>query len=95
MFARVALEVPGNRQALHVPKDAIVRRDGASLVFVVAGGVARARPVRTGVSADGLVELVDGAVVAGQEVVVVGNEALQDGAKVRKVSPAPGAPAGR
>jgi RND family efflux transporter MFP subunit len=96
MFARVALEIPGNRQALHVPKDAIVRRDGASLVFVVDGGVARARPVRTGVSAAGLVEVLDGAVVAGQEVVVVGNDALQDGAKVRKVPPPSGAvPAGR
>jgi RND family efflux transporter MFP subunit len=93
MFARVALEIPGNRQALHVPKDAIVRRDGASLVFVVDNGVARARPVRTGVSAAGLVELLDGAVSAGQEVVVVGNDILQDGAKVRKVAAPPtGAP---
>jgi multidrug efflux pump subunit AcrA (membrane-fusion protein) len=89
MFARVALEIAGNRQALHVPKDAIVRRGGASLVFVVDGGVARARPVRIGVSAGGLVEVLDGAVAAGQEVVVVGNDALQDGAKVRKVAPPP------
>jgi RND family efflux transporter MFP subunit len=86
MFARVALEVPGNRQALHVPRDAIVRRGGASLVFVVDNGVARARPVRTGVSAGGLVEVLDGAVAAGQEVVIVGNDTLQDGAKVRKVA---------
>ena len=97
MFARVALEIPGNRQALHVPKDAIVRRDGASLVFVVDNGVARARPVRTGVSAAGLVELLDGAVGAGQEVVVVGNDTLRDGAKVRKVAapPADAAPPGK
>jgi RND family efflux transporter MFP subunit len=89
MFARVALEVPGNRRALHVPKDAIVRRGGASLVFVVDSGVARARPVRTGVSAGGLIEILDGAVAAGQEVVVVGNDTLQDGAKVRKVAAPP------
>jgi hypothetical protein len=62
-------------------------------VFVVDNGVARARPVRTGVSAAGLVELLDGAVSAGQEVVVVGNDILQDGAKVRKVAAPPtGAP---
>ena len=91
MFARVALEIPGNREALHVPKDAIVRRAGASLVFVVDNGVARARPVRTGVAASGLVEILDGALTAGQEVVVVGNDTLQDGAKVRKVA----APAAR
>ena len=97
MFARVALEIPGNRQALHVPKDAIVRRNGASLVFVVDNGVARARPVRTGVSAGGLVEILDGALTAGQEVVVVGNDTLQDGAKIRKVAapPSSAAPATR
>jgi multidrug efflux pump subunit AcrA (membrane-fusion protein) len=89
MFARVALEIPGNRQALHVPKDAIVRRGGASLVFVVDDGVARARPVRTGVSAGGLVEILDGALTAGQEVVVIGNDTLQEGAKVRKVAAPP------
>jgi hypothetical protein len=53
---------------------------------VVDNGVARARPVRTGVSAGGLVEVLDGAVAAGQEVVIVGNDTLQDGAKVRKVA---------
>jgi HlyD family secretion protein len=96
MFARVALETPGNRQAIHVPTDAIVRRDGAALVFVVENGVARARPVRTGQAAGRLVEILDGALAAGQEVVVVGNDALQDGAKVRKVAPTPRpAPAGK
>jgi HlyD family secretion protein len=95
MFARVAVEMPGNRQALHVPRDAIVRRDGAALVFVVDGGVARARPIRTGVSAGGLVEVLDGALAAGQEVVVVGNDTLQDGARVRKVAAPPPGPPGR
>jgi hypothetical protein len=49
------------------------------------------------VSAAGLVELLDGAVRAGQEVVVVGNDTLQDGAKVRKVGapPAGAAPPGK
>jgi HlyD family secretion protein len=97
MFARVALETAASRQAVHVPKDAIVRRDGASLVFVVDNGVARARVVRTGQVAGGLVEVLDGVLTAGQEVVVVGNDALQDGAKVRKVTPPPSgaAPVGR
>jgi HlyD family secretion protein len=95
MFARVVLEMPGSRQAVHVPKDAIVRRNGASLVFVVVDGVAKARPVRTGQVAGGLVEVLDGALVAGQEVVVVGNDTLQDGAKVRKTTQPPGAPPGR
>ena len=58
---------------------------------MIDNGVARARPVRTGGSAGGLVEVLDGAVTAGQEVVVVGNDTLQDGAKVRKVAAPPGA----
>jgi HlyD family secretion protein len=97
MFARVTLETAASRQAVHVPKDAIVRRDGVSLVFVVDHGVARARTVRTGLVAGGLVEVLDGVLTAGQEVVVVGNDALQDGAKVRAVTPPPSgaAPAGR
>jgi HlyD family secretion protein len=93
MFARVTLELPGARRAVHVPRDAIVRRDGAALVFVVENGVAQARAVRTGQAAGGLVEVLDGALAAGQEVVVVGNDALRDGAKVRKVAPPPAGPA--
>jgi HlyD family secretion protein len=85
MFARVALEIPGNRKAIYVPKDAVVRRDNASVVYVVEDGVAKARVVRTGQAAGELIEVMDGAVTSGQEVVVIGNDALRDGAKVRKV----------
>jgi HlyD family secretion protein len=90
MFARVTLEIPGGRSAVHVPKDAVVRGEGGgAVVFVVEDGVARARPVRTGQAAGSLVEIQEGGVTAGQEVVVIGNDALRDGAKVRKVSAAP------
>jgi multidrug efflux pump subunit AcrA (membrane-fusion protein) len=91
MFARVVLEIVGGRKALYVPKDAVLRRNDGALVFVVENGVAKARPVRTGRAAGELLEVVDGALAAGHEVVVVGNDTLQDGAKVRKV---PGKPAG-
>jgi HlyD family secretion protein len=89
MFARVALEIPANRTAVYVPKDAVLRRDGGSVLFVVVDGVARARAVRTGRAEGDLVEVLDGVVRAGQEVVVVGNEALRDGARVRKAPPGP------
>jgi len=94
MFARVALEITGNRKALYVPKDAVVRRDNASLVFVVENGVAKARVVRTGQAAGELVEILDGALTSGQEVVVIGNDALREGAKVRKVDAKPSGGAG-
>jgi HlyD family secretion protein len=86
MFARVVLALSGGRKALYVPTDAVVRRDKAAAVFVVEDGVARARPVRTGPTVGGLVEILDGALASGQEVVVSGNDALRDGAKVRKVT---------
>jgi multidrug efflux pump subunit AcrA (membrane-fusion protein) len=92
MFARVVLEIVGTRKAVYVPKDAVLRRDNGSLVFVVENGVAKARPVRTGRAAGELLEVLNGALAAGQEVVVVGNDTLQDGAKVRKVPAKPAGP---
>jgi HlyD family secretion protein len=95
MFARVALGIPANRRAIHVPKDAVLRRDGGAVVFVVEDGVARARAVQTGLASGETLEILDGALAPGQEVVVVGNDMLRDGARVRKVA-APGpAPARR
>jgi hypothetical protein len=49
--------------------------------------------VRTGRAAGELLEVLDGALASGQEVVVVGNDTLQDGAKVRKVPAKPAGPA--
>jgi multidrug efflux pump subunit AcrA (membrane-fusion protein) len=93
MFARVVLEIPGARRAVYVPKDAVLRRDdNSAVVFVVDDGVARARPVRTGAASGAEVEVLDGALRAGQEVVVIGHALLRDGARVRKVA-APGQPA--
>jgi HlyD family secretion protein len=93
MFARVSLEIPGQRRALYVPKDAVVRQNGTSAVFVVEQGVARARVVRTGPAVGALVEVLEGALAAGQQVVVVGNDTLQDGVKVRAADGAAGKPA--
>jgi HlyD family secretion protein len=87
MFARVTLTLSGGRKALYVPKDAVVRRDKATAVFVVDEGVARVRTVRTGQAVGELIEIVDGALATGQEVVVSGNDVLRDGVKVRKVVP--------
>lgn len=89
MFARVTLEVGGDRKAVFVPKDAVVRRGETTGVFVVEDGVARLRPVRTGQVRGGLIEVLDRALAPGQEVVVLGNETLQDGAKVQKVAAEP------
>lgn len=83
MFARIAIQSGGGRKGLFVPKDAVVRQGSLAVVFVVQDGVARARKVEIGRVVGGLVEVVNGALKPGQEVVVTGNESLQDGAKVQ------------
>jgi len=90
MTARVELTLARREGVVAVPVHAVVRREGAQVVFVVEGGLARARPVQLGISDGALVEVVRG-VRPGERVVVEGQEILRDGAPVR----VQGAPAGR
>lgn len=78
MFAQAELVTQTKQDALAVPEDAIVTRDGKSIVFIVVDGKARQREVATGLRADGKVELTSG-VQAGEQVVVVGQNLLNDG----------------
>ncbi|HXH12818.1 MAG TPA: efflux RND transporter periplasmic adaptor subunit [Alphaproteobacteria bacterium] len=82
MFARVTLRTGDARPSVFVPKDAVVRRGVGSVVFVVQETQARMVAVKTGRTHEGFVELLDGAVQAGDHVVVTGNETLQDQAIV-------------
>ncbi len=83
MLARVQLAVSTGRQALLVPKDAIVRQAQQSVVYVVNGdGTVRAVGVRTRAAGGTRVE-VTGEIKAGEMVVVKGNERLAPGQKVR------------
>jgi RND family efflux transporter MFP subunit len=96
MLARVAL--PGGRRQVTplVPKDALVLDGGKQYVFVFQPdpvpaelanrhradtGTVRQVPVTLGVAAGGLIQ-VRGPIRAGQAVVVLGNERLQDGQRV-------------
>lgn len=85
MFARVAIRTGGERRALFVPRDALVRRGREEHVLVVDGGQASALRVETGVESDGLVEVRAGDLRAGQPVVTLGAELVQPGAKVQVV----------
>jgi HlyD family secretion protein len=83
MFARVAVVTGRRRTALFVPKDALVRRGGQEIVFVVHEDEATAVRVETGVEVDGFVEVRADSLAAGQQAVTLGNEFLQPGTKVR------------
>ena len=79
-FGRLAL-APSADRAVTVPLAAVVRRGQLEMVFVVDGGVARLRLVRTARQRDGAVEVLSG--LAGGEAVAASDAAqLVDGQAV-------------
>ncbi|MCD9027172.1 efflux RND transporter periplasmic adaptor subunit [Luteimonas sp. BDR2-5] len=67
---------------VRVPATALARRDGAQVVFVVDGDLARQRVVQAGERIGGNVEIQQG-VTAGDEVVIDPPDALRDGSRIR------------
>jgi len=82
MFARVSFSMGGRREAILVPKDAVVHRAGTTLVYVVNGEMVHELRVQTGAAQGASVE-VAGGLRPGQMVVVRGNERLRDGQRVQ------------
>ncbi len=78
MFARVNIVYERREDALQLPRTAIVDADGTQSVFVVAGGKAEQKPVQTGLSNNGWVEVVGG-LQGDEQVVVVGQAGLKTG----------------
>lgn len=81
MYATVTFAVERAGDALLVPAAAFGTRAGARGVFVVDGGVARFRALRTGIEDGEAVEVREG-LAAGDLVVVDGNAFLEDGQRV-------------
>ncbi len=83
----VTLQVPIGeaREVLSVHKDAVIKRRGQDIVFVVAAERAvEARPVRLGAAVGSRFEVLQG-LSAGERVVVRGNERLKPGDKIRVI----------
>ena len=80
--ATVYLPIGKPRQVVSVHKDAIVNRQGQSLVFVVDGDAASIRTVKLGDAVGGRFEVLDG-LSPGDLAVVRGNERLQPGQKIQ------------
>ena len=91
MFARVLHTGDGKREALLVPRAALVSGIRKPELFVVRHGKAFLRPLVTGMELQNFLEVIDGLSV-GDSVVVSGQNELQDGAAVsvitQKKSPA-------
>lgn len=76
------LPVGRERDVVSVHKDAILSSKGKQIVFVVVDGVAQVRPLELGNSIGNRIEVLKG-LVAGDTVVVRGNERLRPGEAVR------------
>ncbi|MGC7879782.1 efflux RND transporter periplasmic adaptor subunit, partial [Desulforudis sp. 1190] len=80
MFAEVDLGAEADEKVL-VPRDAVLSREGKTIVFVVENGKAMMREVRTGAS-DGRRIAVESGLNPGDRVIVTGQDILVDGAPV-------------
>ena len=82
MFARVTLRAGAAQPRLFVSKDAVVRRSIGQGVFVVEENKARFVQIKPGNAYEGMLEVAEGKLKAGDLIVVTGNETLQDQAAV-------------
>jgi membrane fusion protein (multidrug efflux system) len=85
MFARVGIVFERRTDTLTIPRVALLDTDGSANVFIVNSGKAEQRPIKTGLSHSGKVEVIEG-LTGAEQVVVVGQNGLKDGNPVRVVS---------
>lgn len=84
MFGRFNIVWDTRRDALLAPRVAIVDDDVSDSVFVIEDGKAVRRTVRTGYARGAQVEIIDG-LTGDEEIVVIGQSGLRDGANVEVV----------
>ncbi len=87
--ATVNVPIGSARNVTTVHKDAIVRRGGDAIVFVVADGSSELRPVQLG-AASGDRFVVQSGLSVGEQVVTRGNETLQPGQPLNVLNPPAG-----
>jgi membrane fusion protein (multidrug efflux system) len=94
MFAQVQVIAQQKPDAILVPKEAVVQQGNNQVVFVNDNGRAAQRPVQIGIIDLKSAEVLGG-LAEGEQVVVVGQTGLRDGAAIRVVNGAPDAPQGQ
>lgn len=85
MFVDVSFRTNVSTDTIVIPTEAILTSNNDQYVFVAEGGKARQVPVGTGLTGNGVTEITEG-LGAGDQLVVVGQFYLTDGAPVRIVS---------
>ena len=85
MFGRIGVIYDMHEDALQVPRSAIVEDRGTASVFVIDGDRAIRRPVSTGYSNRGMVEITSG-LEDGDQVVTVGQASLKQASRVTVIN---------
>jgi len=81
VFARGDILVKTNQDALIISSSALTRKKDGIYVYVIEEGIARQKEVVLGIIQDERVEILDG-LSEEEEIVVLGNQELEDGVKV-------------
>jgi membrane fusion protein (multidrug efflux system) len=84
-FVRVEIRTDTKSDAILIPKRAIIEEDGLNYVFVANRETAQRTKVQLGYQSEGMVEIRTG-INPGQSVVVAGQGALKEGAKIKVLS---------
>jgi membrane fusion protein (multidrug efflux system) len=91
MFARFDVVYDTRRDAILIPRAAIVEDEANLTVFVIEGDVAHQRTIKTGLTNGALIEVVEG-LTGDERIVTIGQSGLRDGGKVRVVGSGTAAP---
>ncbi len=84
-FVRVDIRTDTHSRGVLIPKRAVIEEDGEKYVFVAHGETARRAKVSLGYENEGMVEIRAG-VAPGQKVVVAGQGALKEGARIKVIT---------
>ena len=87
MFVNVRIIVDNRKDSILIPKDAVVHEGDLKYIYTVKGGKARKQLLQEGYSNVEFVQATSG-VSQGDAVIVMGHNALKDGANVKIVTDA-------
>jgi membrane fusion protein (multidrug efflux system) len=85
MFGRMSIVYDQHDNVLQIPRSAIIETSTGSYVFVVENGVGLRKPIETGFSNNGLVEITTG-LADGEQVISVGHVGLKHEASVTVIN---------
>jgi membrane fusion protein, multidrug efflux system len=83
-FVRVDIRTDSRSDAVLIPKRAVMEEDGQQYVFIANGTTVKRTKVGIGYESEGKVEVRDG-ITPGQKIVVAGQGALKEGAKIKVI----------